>query len=773
MWTYIAKFILQYRLLLLSLLLSITGIMGYYATKVTMNYDFTSAIPTDNPKYKEYKAFQKLFGDDGNTIVFGIETPHFYTLSVFNAYIHLIQQCKKIYGVENILSIPQAINLIKDSSTEQLTAKQIFPPTINSQQILDSAKTIFETLPFYVNRLYSPTTHGYLMVIRANKNIINSPKRVAFIDSLLQAAKTFENKTHITVQASGLPLIRTLVAQKLAKETQLFLIASLILSILTLLIFFRSIRATLMSLAVVLIGVIWSIGLMGILEYKINILTALVPPLIVVIGIPNCIYFLNKYHTAYYKQQNKKQALINMIDRMGIVTLFCNITAAIGFGVFAFTQSVVLKQFGIITGISIILLFLVSLIWIPIILSFMPTPKTRHTKYLHSISLKKILEYIEYWSIQHKRWVIGITIVLILFSIMGILRLKSNGYIVDDLPKNDKIYTDLKFFEHHFKGIMPLEILIDTKKKNGLTRSLHTLEKIDSLSQYITTMSSITHPLSLVEGLKFARQAYYNGDSASYTVPNEFDMAFLAPYLKAKKDTTHPYNNNNLNTLLFSFIDNNRQIARLSISMADVGSHRLPAILDSITKKTYTIFDTSYTISLTGASVTFLEGTRYIINGLTQSIIWAFILIAICMLYLFKSIRILLCSLIPNIIPLLITAGIMGWMGIPLKPSTVLIFSVALGIAVDITIRFLVNYKQQLAHHHNQVLPTVIESIHHTGISIIYTSIVLTIGFIVFCLSSFGGILALGWLTSITLITATLTNLILLPVLLLALSKTK
>lgn len=770
MWIRIAKFILHYKKILLILLLAVTAVMGYYTTKVTLNYDFTSAIPTNNPKYQEYKNFQQLFGNDGNTIVLGIETARFYTLPTFQSYIRLIQNIKQLKPVENILSIPQAINLVKDSATERLKAETIFSNFIHTQSELDSSKAIFEGLPFYTSRLYNPYTNSYLMVIRINKTIINSPKRVFFVDSLLQTIKMFENETSITVHASGLPFIRTLVAQKLTRETRLFLIASLILSVLTLFIFFRSVRVTLMSLAVVLMGVVWSTGLMGILGYKINTLTALVPPLIVVIGIPNCIYFLNKYHTSYQDIKNKRQALITMIDRMGIVTLFCNITAAIGFGVFAFTQSIVLKEFGIVSGISIILLFLISLIWIPSILSFMPVPKNRHTKYVNSIFLKKILQRIEYWSLQHKRSVVSVTIILVAFAVLGVLRLKSNGYIVDDLPKNDKIYTDLKFFEKHFKGIMPLEILIDTKKKNGLTRSLHTLEKIDSLSQYIALMSIMARPLSLVEGLKFARQAYYNGDSANYTLPNEFDMAFLASYLKAKKDTTHQQANN-LNTMLSSFIDSNRQVARLSASMADVGSSRLPAILDSIQKKAHTIFDTSYHVNTTGASVTFLEGTRFIISGLTQSIIWAFVLIAICMLYLFKSFRILLCSLIPNVVPLLITAGVMGWAGIPLKPSTVLIFSVALGIAIDITIRFLVNYKQQLPQHNNKILPTVIETIHHTGISIIYTSLVLTIGFIVFCLSSFGGIFALGWLTSLTLITATLTNLILLPVLLLWLGK--
>ena len=175
-----------------------------------------------------------------------------------------------------------------------------------------------------------------------------------------------------------------------------------------------------------------------------------------------------------------------------------------------------------------------------------------------------------------------------------------------------------------------------------------------------------------------------------------------------------------------------------------------------------------YNVVLTGSSITFLEGSKFIVDGLKQSILWAFLLIALCMLYLFKSIRILFCSLIPNIIPLIVTAGIMGWMGIRLKPSTVLIFSVALGIAIDVTIRFLVNYKQELPLHNNNVIKTVSETIKHTGLSILYTSMVLIAGFIIFCFSGFGGTQALGWLTSLTLLVATLTNLILLPVLLLA-----
>lgn len=321
---------------------------------------------------------------------------------------------------------------------------------------------------------------------------------------------------------------------------------------------------------------------------------------------------------------------------------------------------------------------------------------------------------------------------------------------------------------------MPLEIVIDTKKRNGLTgmRALATFEKIDSLSQYITAQPSMNRPLSIAEGLKFAKQAFYDGDSANYLLPNSFDGAFVGEYLRPNKSDSS--GKNTFNKMLSAFMDSTRQTTRVSIDMADVGTEQLPIMLNGIQNRVNELFDTAqYKVQLTGTSITFLEGSRFIIKGLKDSIFWAFLLISLCMLYLFKSVRILVCSLIPNVIPLVITAGVMGWAGVPLKPSTVLVFSVALGIAIDITIRFLVNYKQVLPLYKNNVLATVSATINTTGLSIVYTSLVLIAGFIIFCLSSFGGTFALGWLTSVTLLVATFTNLILLPVLLLLIAPKK
>ncbi|WP_290711283.1 efflux RND transporter permease subunit, partial [Flavihumibacter sp. CACIAM 22H1] len=379
---------------------------------------------------------------------------------------------------------------------------------------------------------------------------------------------------------------------------------------------------------------------------------------------------------------------------------------------------------------------------------------------------------LERWSLNHRKTIYGATILLTAFAVLGIMRLKSEGYIVDDLPKTDKIYADLKFFEEHFKGVMPLEIVVDTKIKNGLRRQpLQLFERIDSLTSYISSLPEMARPLSVVEGMKFARQAYYDGDSSNYGLPNSFDISFLAGYLSIKGSDSK---NDQMGQLVRSFMDEDKQQTRISVNMKDVGSRRLPELLDSIESRTERYFDSSqYKVTLTGSSITFLEGSSFIINGLKESIFWAFLLIALCMLYLFKNGRILLCSLIPNLVPLVITAGVMGWVGIALKPSTVLIFSVALGIAIDITIRFLVNYKQEQGGSELDRQRVVIETIHSTGISIIYTSLVLIAGFVIFCFSGFGGTQGLGWLTSLTLVIATVTNLVLLPALLIDLTKAK
>ncbi|MDP3667035.1 MAG: MMPL family transporter, partial [Sediminibacterium sp.] len=495
MWYKAGKFILQQRLFLLILLVAATTFMGWEASKVQLSYDFTRALPTDNPKYREYQAFLKKFGGDGNTMVIGIESDSLFTVPFFNELGQLHQQLKKIRGVTDILSIPEVVNLHNDPIRHRLVPVRIFNYPFSAQQSLDSARVVFENLPFYRNLLYNPQTGSYLMGVSVNKDTINSKSRTKLINEILGKVAVFEKKAGTRVYTSGLPFIRTTIGNRIKSEMNWFLIGSLLLLVVTLFIFFRSVSATLMSLLVVSMGVVWSLGTIVLLGYKITLLTALIPPLVVVIGIPNCIYFLNKYHTAYRELKDKEKALITMVGRMGIVTLFCNIAAAIGFAVFALTHSDLLKEFGAVAGINIMVLFVISLVFIPSVLSYLPPPKSKHTRYLDNKFLEKVLLKVEKWAFHHAKWVYGITVVITLLAIAGIFRIKTEGFIVDDLPKNDKVYTDLKWFEQQFGGVMPLEIVIDTKKKNGLLRNTGPITKIDEFSAYIAANPSTARPL--------------------------------------------------------------------------------------------------------------------------------------------------------------------------------------------------------------------------------------------------------------------------------------
>ncbi len=766
MWFRLGQFILKYRLLLLIFLLATTVVLSYYASKVELSYELNKAIPADNKYFKQYQDFKTRFGDDGGLMVLGFETNDFYSEKFFNQISKLCKDIKNSEAVEQVLSIPSAVTLFKNENTNKLEARRIFKDSVLTQEEIDSSKAKFENLPFYKSVLYNSSTQSYLIGITLNKDSINSKARTRIVQKLLDKISDFEKENNITIHISGLPFIRTTIATRISNEMRWLLFGSLALSAITLLLFFRSLSAMTMSLMVVAMGVIWSLATMVLLGYKITLLNALIPPLIVVIGIPNCIYFLNKYHLVFKESGNKNQALINMVGKMGVVTLFCNIAAAIGFAVFALTQSALLKEFGVVAGINIMALFFISLIFIPAVLSYLPESKQHQLRYLENKFLTRFLEMLERWTIYNKKWVYGISIALSLVAFAGIFKLKNKGFIVDDLPKTDKIYADLKWFENNFKGIMPLEIIVDGKKKNGIITSMENMLDIEELSMILSQMPETAKPLSIIDGLKFANQAYFDGDSLSYAIPADLVMPLIASYLKANSDSTNN-EKTGFSKLMNNFIDSTKQYARISVNMKDIGTEQLPLFIDSVQKITNKIFDTKdASVTVTGASITFLEGSRFIIKGLEDSIFWAFLLIAIAMLYLFRSVRILVCSLIPNLIPLIITAGVMGWVGIPLKPSTVLVFSVALGIAIDVTIRFLINYKQELPHYNYNVQATIIQTIRQTGISILYTSMVLIAGFVIFCFSGFGGTQALGWLTSLTLLVSTIANLTLLPVLL-------
>ncbi|HRP90031.1 MAG TPA: MMPL family transporter [Edaphocola sp.] len=770
MWLKIVDFILKYRLALIVLILIVTAFMGFQATKVRMSYDSSGAMPESNSEYKIQETFHKKFGESGgNAIVIGVQSKQLFEEKNFKAYSALIEKLKGIDSVTGVLSIEDVVALKKDS-LGKLKADKVFH--LDQPQLAMAEKLKLDSLPIYNGLLYNKQTDAFLMMVNVSKISLNSKDRVRVVNQILEEGKAFQNQTGIDVHYSGLPYIRTQMAEKIKHELNLFLVLSLALTALILLIIFRSFVTMLVSMLIVSIGVIWAMGTLGILGYKISILTGVIPPLIVVIGIPNSIYFLNKYHSEFNQSGNKTEALRHMVGKMGIITLFTNLTAAIGFGVFGLTDSQVLKEFGIVAGINIMVLFFISLILIPAIFSYLAAPKTKHTQYTESKWITKTLDKISRWVFLWRKWIFVGTLIVCIGGFLGLLQLKAVGYMVDDLPSKDIIVKDLKFFEKNFKGIMPLEISVDTKNKNGALTSLSAWEKVDSLSNFLEKQPEIGSAISLIKGVKFVRQSAMGGAPSDYALPSGFEFSGIKPQLisafnKAQKGEGIN-NQDKFNAMLYGFVDSNAQTLRISVNIADIGSKALPELIATkIHPEIDRLFDKQdYDVSITGGSITYLEGSIFIIDSLSESLMWAFGMILVCIIVLFRSFKVVVIALITNIVPLMITAGVMGWFNIPLKPSTVLVFSVALGITVDVTIRFLVSYKQELIHH-SSIAKTVKYTIRDTGLSIIFTSIILVVGFGVFAVSEFGGTQALGYLVSLTLFLAMIFNLTLLPALLL------
>lgn len=731
-----------------------------------MRFTYTEAnlLPDEHEVNLEYNAFLDKFGEEGNLIILGIKDSSVFTPSNFIAWNLISEKINDFNEVEFTLSIGNLQKLEKRKDTTAFRLVPFIQDSVFTKEKLDKYQyELFNKLPFYEGLVYSPSKKSIRTAVYLKKDLVNTPARRDFIiNDLMPLINDFENETGIKVYTSGMPYIRTLNSQNIIDEIGMFIGAALLVTSVIFFFFFRSFRATLISLITVIIGVMWVFGILGFLHYEITVLTALIPPLIIVIGIPNCIFLINKYQQEIKLHGNQAKSLQRVITKVGNATLMTNVTTASGFAAFILTNSKLLKEFGVVASINIIVIFLLSLIIIPIIYSFMPSPKYKHLKHLSKRWIGRLVNWMERMVKGHRVSIYVISVLLLCLSIIGINKIQISGSIIEDMPKNTEFFSDLKFFEKEYEGIMPLEILIDTKRKNGVMK-LATLKRMDKLQDFFSEIPEFSKPISIVELVKYSKQAYYNNNPEYYQLPNSQERTFLLSYAKSSVNNTLFLNN---------YVDSTGQFARITIFMKDIKTDRFDRIQEDLKSKIDKIFPSDrYNVKVTGRALVFQKGTKFLMNNLFISLSIAILLIAIFMAWMFRSLKMILVSLIPNLLPLIITAGLMGFLNVPLKPSTILIFSIAFGISVDDTIHFLAKYRQELVANHWRIKKSVYAALKETGISMFYTSIVLFFGFSVFAISSFGGTVALGVLVSITLLFAMLANLLLLPSLLLSLER--
>ena len=763
-WEAIARLILRNKIAILITIILATLFFSYQWKYMRFTYTEANLLPDDNEVNITYNEFLKIFGEEGNLIVLGVKDSSLFTVKKLNAWNQLSEDFKHYPQVETVVSINDLKRLVKNTKKEKFELEPFINDSISSIEQIDTLQQqLFVQYPFYDNFLFNTSNKTIRTAIYLKKDIVNTSARKDFIlNILIKKIDTFEKANHLDVRVSGMPYIRTLNSQNIVDEIGVFIALALSVTSLIFFFFFRSFRATFISLIVVCIGVMWTFGILGLLKYEITVLTALIPPLIIVIGIPNCIFLINKYQHEVKMHGNKVKSLQRVITKIGNATLMTNVTTASGFATFILTESKLLKEFGIVASLSILSIFILCLLIIPIIYTFLPFPKDRHLEHLNKRWIGGFVNWMERMVKEHKIAIYATALVLLIVSIIGIYQIKISGSLIEDMPKKAEFFKDIRFFEKEFNGIMPLEIMVDTKRKKGVMK-LSTLKRMNELEDLIIETPELSRPISVVSLVKYSKQAYYNGNPKYYQLPTSQENSFILSYAKNSSSNVN---------LLQNFVDSTGQYARITTFMKDIGTDKMERIEENLQTKINKAFPKdNYNVIMTGKALVFQKGTKYLVKNLAISLSLAIFLISLFMAYMFRSFRMIIISLIPNLLPLLITAGLMGYLGVPIKPSTILVFSIAFGISVDDTIHFLAKYRQELQANHWKIRKSVYAALRETGVSMFYTSIVLFFGFSVFIISSFGGTVALGALVSITLLFAMLSNLLLLPSLLLSLER--
>ncbi|KQC32080.1 transporter [Nonlabens sp. YIK11] len=756
-WNYVARLILRNRILILVVLGIATIALSTQWKNLRFTHTEANLLPDDHPVNVEYNQFLAQFGEEGNLIILGVENSQLDSFDKFNAWNQLADSIATFPEVDLVLSTANLLELVKSEDGSSFEIQPFVDRKITSNKELDTIKKkLYSELPFYKNLIYSEKDSVIRTAIYLKKEIVNTQARKDFVLDHLQPLIDAQN---LHIKVSGMPYIRTLNAKNIVDEIGIFLLAALLITSGIFFFFFRSWRATFISIITVVIGVMWAFGILGLLQYEITVLTALIPPLIIVIGIPNCIFLINKYQQEIKKHGNQAKSLQRVITKVGNATLMTNITTASGFATFIFTESTLLKEFGIVASICIISIFLISLMVIPIIYSYLPLPKERHLEHLRKRWIGAFVDWMENMVRNHRIAIYISSVAVLIASFIGMYQIRISGSLIEDMPKGAQFYKDIKFFEESFDGIMPVEILVDTRSKEGVTKSKN-LKKLERLEEHIIETPELSRPLSVVSLVKYSKQAFYGGDPEFYDLPTSNERMFMAPLMQSSGTDIG---------LMSSYVDSTGQIARVTTFMKDMGTDRMERVEENLIAQVNTIFPAeSYDTLITGKALVFQKGTNYLINNLIISLSLAIILIAVFMAFMFRSYKMILVSLIPNLLPLLITAGLMGFIGVPIKPSTILVFSIAFGISVDDTIHFLAKYRQELIANDWKIKKSVYGALRETGVSMFYTSIVLFFGFSTFTISSFGGTVALGALVSATLLFAMLANLLLLPSMLLS-----
>jgi len=723
--------------------------LGYFIKDLRFNYVFEDFFPVDDPDLAYYQKFKQMFNNDNDYLLIGVINESGVFEKEFLTNLDSLTQT--LNTVDNVTHVNSLTNVERPA----ITPLGLFK--IPLVHVNDPSRYSQDSLRIFQNRLLVES------LISDDSKATAILLKHDFLQSKEGADKLVNDVTSIVskfsfdkVYIAGKTYAQGVFIEKMKVELAIFLSASILLVIGFLAFAYRSWWGVLVPLLVVMLATVWILGTMGLTGKTLDILMVLLPTIMFVVGMSDVVHIMTKYIEQLRLGFSKEEAIKTTFREVGLATFLTSLTTSIGFLTLLTASIAPIQEFGVYTALGVFMAFIVAFALLPSCLVFLKKPKVsekvvNRSAWFGTLSKSFLLV------LKHGKLVIATNLILTAIAVFGVTQIVINTYLIEDLPQDAPLKQAFLFFDRNFGGSRPFEVTAEVKNGHDIFDP-EVLKEIDNVESYLRNdfeAGNVVSPVTMIKGLN---QAINGGVTSKYKLPETAkDWNKVNRYLK-RADSRE---------LSFKLITSDKQTGRISMRVGDIGSNLSLQRTEDLKEFIRTETDTSLvSFVVTGTSNLIDKNNEYLSRNMFQGLAIAFAVVALIAGVMFKSLRMILITLIPNIIPLLLVAGIMGLAGVTLKLSTSIIFTIAFGIAVDDTIHFISKLKIELSKG-KPLLYALKRTYLSTGKAITVTSLILSGGFLTLLLSSFGGTFYTGLLISLTLIFALVIDLTLLPVLVL------
>ncbi len=734
--------------LVLVLVIGISILFAFKIKSLNFNYDFEAFFPNEDNELETYNKHRDRFEWDNEFVLLGIENKKGIFKKDFLSKIEdLSNDLKEINDIDRIVS-PTNIKNVSFGGLAPVEKRLIH---VDDEALYkDDSVNIYST-PELIGSFFPYDAKSISIFIKTKEGL--SKKKSDSLAKNIEAA--FSKYKFDEVHFVGRIVAQDVYLKNLENEFKYFLSISFFLVVVFLWFSFKSLYGIIVPITVVIISIFWTLGIMALLGQSLDIMTVMLPTMIFIAGMSDVVHFFSKYFEELSKGTEKSKIFPLIIKEVGFPTFLTLITTVVGFLSLLFSSIIPIRDFGIFTSVGIIIAFVLTYTLLPALL-FLFTPKKLVVVHSHNNKTYNVMRTILFWIFRNQKTIIVTTCVLIALSIVGVYKIKVNNILLEDLSDRVKIKQDFMFFDKHYSGVRPLELAIEIKNKNKTVWDYDIMQQLNAVDDFIKKeykAGFVYSPAMICNGINKS----LNDESLGVLpFPNKED------YTDIKKQIFENKKNKDIKRVIS--IDGKH--ARISAKINDIGS----IAVNEHNKKFQEFIKSNINtndieIKITGAAHLVDRNNEYMVSNMTQGFLFSIIVIALLTYLLHRSWRMVLVFILPNFIPLLIIAGIMGFAGIELKAATSLVFSIAFGVATDDTIHFISRLKIELGYG-KSLIYAFKRTYFETGKPIILTTFILMGGFISLMISDFQSTFYFGFLICITIVIAVIADFFLLPVLL-------